>query len=90
MALMLEHHAARVVNGWETSDLAPAVRVLSERLTEIKEERAACANEIQQARDTYANDELEIDDEPLVSIADDGVWVGAWVWVPKPASKDAD
>lgn len=29
------------------------------------------------------NDELEIDDFPLVSPSDDGVWVSAWIWVPR-------
>ena len=34
-----------------------------------------------------ASDDLEIDDDPMVSIAEDGVWVSAWVWVS--AEKDA-
>lgn len=37
---------------------------------------------VQQARDDYTNDEIEIDDEPLISETDEGAWVGAWVWVP--------
>jgi hypothetical protein len=36
---------------------------------------------IQKARDEYTDDELEIDDNPVVSHGDDGVWVSAWVWV---------
>lgn len=34
------------------------------------------------ARQIWATDELEIDDEPVVSVSDDGgAWVAAWVWV---------
>lgn len=28
------------------------------------------------------NDDLEIDDMPIQSKADDGTWVSAWIWVP--------
>jgi hypothetical protein len=36
---------------------------------------------IQAARD-QSNDELEIDNEPELSIGeDDGCWVAAWVWI---------
>lgn len=40
---------------------------------------------IQYARSHYAtgsDNDLEIDDEPKLSAADDGTWVAAWVWVP--------
>jgi len=38
---------------------------------------------IAQARQQYATSfpELEIDDDPKVSIAKGGAWVAAWVWV---------
>lgn len=36
----------------------------------------------------YANDELEIDDDPIYSEGDEGVWVGAWVWVRKADDDD--
>lgn len=29
----------------------------------------------------YCDDDLEIDEEPLVSIGDVGAWIAAWVWV---------
>jgi hypothetical protein len=35
------------------------------------------------ARDMYASDDVEIDDNPKLSHADDGVWVAAWVWVSR-------
>jgi hypothetical protein len=31
-----------------------------------------------------ATDEIEIDDDAGTSPSDDGTWVQAWVWVPKP------
>lgn len=31
-----------------------------------------------------ANDGLEIDDQPAVSIGEEGAWVSAWFWVEKP------
>lgn len=40
------------------------------------------------ANQVETNDELEVDDRPIFSEADDGVWVGAWVWVAK--SDEAD
>lgn len=38
------------------------------------------------------NDELEVDDYPLVSRGDKGCFVGAWVWVeyPEPIDEDDD
>lgn len=37
---------------------------------------------IDRARELYANDDLEIDDDAVISASDDGCWVQAWVWVP--------
>ena len=42
--------------------------------------RLAYADEIAEARE-QATDELEIDDLPVLSEGEDGVWVSAWVWV---------
>ena len=39
------------------------------------------AGHIAQARESYVSDEIEIDDNPKLSIVDEGVWVAAWVWV---------
>jgi hypothetical protein len=40
---------------------------------------------IGQARERYAlsNSDLEIDEDAEVSVAENGAWVAAWVWVPK-------
>lgn len=50
------------------------------------------AEQIEEARGV-TNDELEIDDNPMVSPGGDpGVWVSAWVWVemPEPEEEDED
>lgn len=36
------------------------------------------------ARDLYQSDDISFDAEPDVSLAEDGAWVEAWVWVPIP------
>lgn len=36
---------------------------------------------IEAARANYCNDDLEIDDTPLLSPTENGCWVSAWVWV---------
>jgi hypothetical protein len=40
---------------------------------------------VAQARERYAlsNFDLEIDEDAKVSVAENGAWVAAWVWVPK-------
>ena len=32
----------------------------------------------------FCNDELEVDEDPVVSLADGGAWVAAWLWVSAP------
>jgi len=46
-------------------------------------EKAIASAYIAQARQRYtrSTSDFEIDDEPQVSIAKDGAWVAAWVWV---------
>ena len=56
------------------------------RVDSALEDQANCAEDICRARE-LATDELEIDDEPMVSVGDRGVWVNAWVWVPAPAGE---
>lgn len=40
------------------------------------------------AADVNTNDELEVDEKPLFSRADEGTWVSAWVWVPDPVTDE--
>jgi hypothetical protein len=39
---------------------------------------------IKRAREMYASDDIEIDDDAKVSEGDAGAFVQAWVWVPRP------
>lgn len=45
-------------------------------------------DEIERARNEYANDECEIDDEAGTSRSDEGTWVQAWVWLAAPTCED--
>ncbi len=80
--LNLEQLAKNVVDNWEKGDLASAVRALDVELKEIRANRKDHEETIETARKSYCTDDVEIDDDPMVSIGEDGVWVGAWVWVP--------
>ena len=46
-------------------------------------QKAIASAYIAEARKQYAalHSDLEIDDEPKVSITADGAWVASWVWV---------
>lgn len=57
-------------------------------LKETDQERRDFPDILKQARGLHASDEVEIDDDPFLSIADEGVWVSAWVWVPKQDTED--
>lgn len=54
---------------------------LSKSLEEMKTNIDTNHEYIKAARDHYASDDLEIDDQPILSVAEEGVWVNAWVWV---------
>ena len=43
---------------------------------------AATTPVVQEARDIYASDDLNIDTETVLSEGEDGTWVMAWVFVP--------
>lgn len=55
--------------------------------TAIKD-RTIYAAEIKGVREVYCSDEIEIDDDPVTSASDEGVWVSAWVWMPHKVSSD--
>ncbi|MGA2833372.1 MAG: hypothetical protein ABSE55_09900 [Terracidiphilus sp.] len=49
----------------------------------VRSEKAIASAYVAQARRQYSTStsDLEIDDEPQVSFAENGAWVAAWVWV---------
>ena len=68
--------------------LARHIMELGEERTRVVLERdlegRASEKEIEAARADYHTDDINIDDDALVSRADNGYWVGAWVWVYYP------
>lgn len=75
------------VAGTTVPSFRPKAGKLLSKLAEI--EGYACPESdpifIARAREMYVSDEIEIDDEPALSYADDGVWVGGWLWVSNSA-----
>jgi hypothetical protein len=51
-------------------------------MTESDDRELATEDEIILARRKYASDTVEIDKGAKVSVAEKGVWVQAWVWLP--------
>lgn len=51
-------------------------------------ERADFPNIVEQARAIHASDDVEVDDDPFISVGDGGKWVSAWVWVPNADAED--
>lgn len=64
------------------SGLEAACSAAERYLLERDEERVIFADLIEEAR-RQTDYELEIDDEPMLSVADEGVWVSAWIWVER-------
>jgi hypothetical protein len=50
----------------------------------------ASVKEIHAARSLYGSDDIEVDGDAKVSRANDGVWVQAWVWVPKENTTEGE
>lgn len=87
MRMLRLEQLARAVVAQHVSMLSDTEKALAAHLDELAADRRAHEGTIGCARSNYAepsDDDIEIDDEPMLSIADDGVWVSAWVWVPTP------
>ncbi|MCY1215950.1 hypothetical protein D9M72_278080 [compost metagenome] len=85
--LALESLARDVVRlrNADPAGLNAKLDTLDRLLQTMAQERLDHEDTIQAARSNYAapsDDDLEVDDEPLLSVGEDGVWVGAWVWIP--------
>jgi len=91
---MIEALAKNVVEARRNrANLTQAIDALSAYLAESAQERLDHEETIAAARNNYCTEDIEIDDEPMVSIGDEGVWVAAWVWVPiesEEGESDAD
>lgn len=76
---VLEDLARRVIGSWEGGDLAQAVRDLDVYLREQDELRAAHEGTIRAAIANFEEGDCQVDTDPLLSVAEDAVWVQAWV-----------
>jgi hypothetical protein len=45
--------------------------------------KAAYIAQAKQQYDKPSNNDIEIDEDPAVSIAEEGAWIAAWVWVSR-------
>ncbi|GKT25111.1 hypothetical protein [Acidovorax sp. SUPP3334] len=87
--LRIEELAQATIASWCTSGLAECVTELGLHLHELRCDRIAFSQEIERARAIYAqpsDNDIEIDDEPLVAPTSGGVWIAAWLWVPEDAA----
>ena len=82
--------AALLASLGEVPEFTPELVALQsavESCREAVDSREQFADAIALAREDYANNEVEIDDDPVLSVSDEGVWVSAWVWVPLSAEQ---
>lgn len=89
--MLLEQLARNCLSTWDSGDLARAIREMGEYLKEVDAERQRHESTIEVARGDYeepSGGEIEIDDDPLLSVGEDGMWVSAWVWVPIEADAE--
>ena len=87
--LQLETLARLVVETRGTPDNAYAIAQLSDQLDLLVQYREIYADRIESAA-LMQTEDLEVDDNPIVSPGDGGVWVSAWVWVPMALDDDED
>jgi hypothetical protein len=83
----LEFLARDVVRKWDSGGLAAAVRELSAFLDGIEADRVDYAEAILKAVH-HCPDNVDVDDDPIVSAGEDGAWVSAWVFVDKSLFTD--
>lgn len=82
-------NAESFISGFEDDPLQEGIPELLKSLRDtIERTTPAEDHEIEAARDAYADDDLEIDDDAAVSHADDGYWVSAWVWIAHDDAED--
>ena len=73
-----------------TADTVEDVRAAVHRAVNDRK-TPATGTMIEAARNLYANDECEIDDDACISDArPEGLWVSAWVWVANDDLNEAD
>ncbi|GEM_PF-3158069 len=78
----LEARARAVVGNWEFGNLSGALDELEQCLRRLDHDRDCAAPDIARAHELYESESCAICESPLVSRADGGTWISAWVFVP--------
>lgn len=74
--------AESFISGFEGDELQTGIDgLLTSLRNEIASHKPATPEQIEAARQTFADDDLQIADGASVSLSDGGYWVAAWVWV---------
>lgn len=69
----------------------PLVRELEKQISDDLLDADEVDELIEKARELHckgSDEDIEIDDDAALSRADDGTWVGGWLWVPRPEDED--
>lgn len=87
LALMFASNLLEALRDKDQERIDQQGKLLEEQLArlEVKPEHAPY---VEQARNEYATDDLEIDDHPIVTENVDGLWINAWVHVPTAKSEE--
>lgn len=86
MWLAIEADAKQVVDCRGSAGQDATIQRLGRTLDAVSKCRREGAQVIALAREMYADETCEIDDEPIVAPGTNGSFVSAWVWVPAAES----
>jgi hypothetical protein len=78
----LETLARAVVANWDNHKLAESVQALAFYLEERDAEKEVLGFLVERARNTHADEDVEVDDDAIFSDPEngEGCWVSGWVW----------
>lgn len=71
----------------------PLVRELEKKISDDLLDDDGVNELIEEARELHckgSDDDIEVDDDAALSRADNGTWVGGWLWVPRPEEDDVE
>ncbi len=57
-------------------------RALQTEIHENEEQQEALHSIRQKAQETFTDEDIEVDDDAVVSESEEGAFVEAWVWIP--------
>lgn len=69
----------------------PLVRELEDKIGEDLLDDDGVDELIEEARELHckgSDNDIEVDDDAALSRTDNGIWVGGWLWVPRPEEED--